>query len=375
MQGLSDFLTPVSLSELNDDQGYYDGQLAKHIQVFEEAFPDVESADIVILGVAENRGAADMHRFTNAANIIRKHFYRLHYWHTNTQLCDIGNVKIGATLADSYAAVKSELAELLKQNKTVVLLGGSHDITLAQYQAYRYLGRETEVTCIDAKIDLSVEHPAPARNFLMELLTGEPNYVAHYNHIGFQSYFVHPRMLETIDKLRFDCYRVGRVQEFLEDMEPILRNTHMLSLDISAIKNSDAPANKKCPNGLTGVEACTLARYAGMSKQLSSFGIYGYNPEEDVDELTARQISQVLWYFVDGKNKSKEEAPLSDRNAYNEYHTVFGEIETLFLQNKRTQRWWMQMPDKKFIACSHGDFMKASHGDIPERWLRVQERG
>jgi len=43
----------------------------------------------------------------------------------------------------------------------------------------------------------------------MEMLTSEPNLVKHYNHIGFQSYFVHPRMLETMDKLRFDCFRLA----------------------------------------------------------------------------------------------------------------------------------------------------------------------
>jgi len=32
------------------------------------------------------------------------------------------------------------------------------------------------------------------------------------------------------------------------------------------------------------------------------------------------------------------------------------------------------MPDKKFIACSHNDYIKASLNEIPERWLRVQER-
>jgi len=48
-------------------------------------------------------------------------------------IADIGNIKTGATLADSYAAVKAVLAELIRMNKTVVILGGSHDITLAQY--------------------------------------------------------------------------------------------------------------------------------------------------------------------------------------------------------------------------------------------------
>lgn len=374
MQGLSDFLLPINLGELNDDAGYYDGQLAKHIQVFETEMPDVQSADIVLLGVIENRGAADRNSTTNAANEIRKHFYRLNYWHTDLNIADIGNVKTGASLADSYAAIQFELAQLIQQGKTVVIIGGSHDITLAQYNAYKQLSQNIEATCIDSKIDLSIEHPVPARNFLMEMLTAEPNHISHYNHLAFQSYYVHPRMLETIDKLGFDCYRAGRVQEHIEDMEPILRNTNMLSLDISAIKYSDAPANKNCPNGLTGVEACTLAQYAGMSTRLSSFGIYGYNPATDSDELTARQIAQIMWYFIDGKSRAANEAKLSDREAFYEYHTAFGEIETLFLQNKRSKRWWMQMPDKKFSPCTHSDFIKASNGDIPERWLRVQER-
>lgn len=374
MQEFSDFLLPVNVNEINEDNGYYDGQLARHIDIFESSMPDISSADIVLLGITENRGNGDGQSFTNAANAIRKQFYRLHYWHTDIKIADIGNVKTGASLQDSYAAIQFELAQLLDQKKTVVLLGGSHDITLAQYNAYKQLNKNIEATCIDSFIDLSAEHPIPARNFLMEMLTSEPNVVSHYNHLAFQSYYVHPRMLETIDKLGFDCYRVGKIQESIDEIEPILRNTNLLSFDISAIKNSDAPSNKKCPNGLTGVEACTLAQYAGMSKNLSSIGLFGYNPLQDNDELSARQMAQLLWYFVDGKAKAMAEAPLSNREAFYEYHTAFGEIETLFLQNKRSKRWWMQIPNNKFVACTHADFIKASHGDIPERWLRTQER-
>ncbi len=181
-------------------------------------------------------------------------------------------------------------------------------------------------------------------------------------------------MLETMDKLRFDCYRVGTVTEHIDEMEPVLRNSHLLSFDISAIKHSDAPANKNCPNGLTGIEACILTRYAGLSNQLNSFGIYGYRPQDDVEDMTARQISQMIWYFVDGKNRCKQEPSLNERALFNEFHTAFAEVDTVFLQSKRTNRWWMQMPDKSFIACSYADYVKASHNEIPERWLRVQER-
>ena len=64
-----------------------------------------------------------------------------------------------------------------------------------------------------------------------------------------------------------------------------------------------------------------------------------------------------------------------DRNYFNEYHTSFNEVESVFLQSKKTGRWWMQLPNKKIIPCSYNDYVQASRNEIPERWLRAQERG
>jgi len=370
MYDLHEFLEPINTASFNDDKGYNDGQIANFISVYEDIIPDLDETDIVLAGIT---GKEDM-AYNDAPNAIRKHFYQLHYWHPEVQIADIGNIKTGATITDTYAAVTTVLAELLKMNKTVILLGGSHDVTLAQYFAYKQLQQIIEATVIDATIDLRSESPVKSENFLMEMLTSEPNFVKHYNHIGFQSYFVHPRMLETMDKLRFDCYRVGMAKETIEEMEPVIRNTNLLSFDISAIKWSDSPANNCSPNGFTGEEACMLTRFAGMSTALSSMGIYGFDPANDVNELTAKQISQMLWYFVDGKSRSKQEALPEDKHNFNEFNTAFTDIDTVFLQSKKTGRWWMQLPDKKLIACSYKDYVNASNNEIPERWLRAQER-
>ena len=374
MYDLHDFLEPVLLHTINGDNGYNDGQFAKNIAVYETQIPDITNTDIVLVGVTETRGCGIFENFETASYVIRKELYQLHFWHKDVSIADIGNIKTGATLNDSYAAIKTVLAELFRMNKTVVIIGGSHDITLAQYFAYKELNKVVEATCIDATINLRGESPQRSENFLMEMLTSEPNLIKHYNHIGFQSYFVHPRMLETMDKLRFDCFRLGVAKENIEEMEPVLRNTHLLSFDISAIKYSDAPASFQSPNGFTGEEACMLTRYAGMSNNISSFGIYGYLQQQDVDNLTAKQIAQMLWYFIDGKSRSKQEAAIDDRNNFNEYHCSFTEVETVFLQSKKTGRWWMQLPNKKFIACSYKDYVHASQNEIPERWLRAQER-
>lgn len=373
-ESILDFLEPVNLYMLSDDEGYKDTQLGKHILVNEDFFPHLETADFVIVGFGETRGALPDTDVNAGPNAIRKEFYSLFQWHTDVQVADVGNVRPGETLQDSYAALRSVVNELIRHKKRVVILGGSHDLTLAQYKAYADLEQIIEATCVDAKIDLNMDSVLPADNFLMEMLIGEPNFIRHYNHIGFQSYFVHPTMLETIDKLRFDCYRVGRVKEKMDEMEPVIRNANLFSFDISAIQNSHAPANRITPNGFNGEEACTLMQYAGMSVNVNTIGIYGYLPQHDVHALTAKQISHMLWYLMDGINKGKHEASLEDRDNFNEFRLAFAELETTFLQSKRTGRWWMEIPDGKMIACSHLDYMIASSSDIPERWLRAAER-
>lgn len=371
---ISDFLLPVNTRHVSQNENYKDGQLGRTILKYEEEFPDLDDVQVVIVGCGEQRGSGIIHVESNAPDIIRRHFYSLFYWHTDIHIADIGNIRPGSLYTDSYAALKTVVQELINDGKTVIILGGSHDLTLAQYYAYADNKRAIEASCIDALIDLNIDSPFHHENFLMEMLTGEPNYIRHYNHIGFQSYFVHPKMLETMDKLRFDCYRVGSVKETIDEMEPVIRNSNLVSFDISAISHAYAPANSISPNGFSGEEACTLLRYAGMSPNVNSIGIYGYNPEHDKDDLTAKQISHMLWYILDGRSRGKREAKLDEKDSFNEYHMAFAEVDTTFLQSKKTGRWWMQLPDHRFIACSYKDYLLASSNEIPERWLRAQER-
>ena len=372
-ESIIDFLDPLNLAEISLDAGYKEGQIGKVITIYEDQFPDLDDAQIVLVGCGEQRGAALLHQ-SGAANAIRNEFYNLFFWHQDIKLADVGNIKIGKTLNDTYAALKIVVHELINDGKLVVVLGGSNDLTLSQYYAFADDKRLLDAVGLDAVIDINIDSPFRNDNFLMEMLTAEPNYMRHYNHIGFQSYFVHPRMLETMDKLRFDCFRVGSVKEHIEEMEPVIRNCHLLSLDISVLAHAFAPANTLTPNGLNGEEVCIMMQYAGMSPNMQTIGIYNYRPEKDNDSLTAKQISHMLWYLMDGRSRGKKEARIDERESFNEYHTAFAEVETVFLQSKKTGRWWMQLPDKKFIACSYKDYLLASSNEIPERWLRAQER-
>jgi formiminoglutamase len=368
---IADFLDPVEEVRYSS-VGYLPSQIGHQIDRYSEEFPEVKNCDIAIVFCPEYRG--DGPPANEDGHIIRSELYALYQWHTDMRLADLGNIKSGSSLSDTVAALKTVIKEVTAAGKTILIVGGSHDLTLAQYYAFVDNKKVIDVSCIDSLLDLELNAEEKSRHFLMEILTGEPNYVRHYNHIGFQSYMVHPNLVETLDKLRFDCYRVGHVRENIEEMEPVIRQSDLISFDISSIANGYAPCNRLSPNGLTGEEACALLRFAGMNSSAHSIGIYGYRSETDMHNLTAKQVAHMIWYFIDGRSRGKKEPSFIDRDAFNEYHTAFAEVSTTFLQSKKTGRWWMQMPDSQFIACSYKDYVVASSNEIPERWLRAQER-
>ena len=374
-QTIIDFLEPVHLFELSQDEGFKTSQIGYYIDSYEDNFPDLTEAHLIIVGIGEFRGKGFPNRNTPSADSFRAELYQLFQWHQNIKIADIGNIKIGKTLGDSYAALKVVLSELLLlPNAKVLIIGGSHDLTSAQCDAYAKLDRTFDLCCIDAKMDMDTDSQAPSDRFLLDLFTKEPNFLNHYNHLAFQSYFVHPQMLEVIDRLRFDCVRVGRVKEKIDEVEPVIRNCDIVSLDISSIESGHAPANLVTPNGLNGEEACRLMQFAGMSDKVTSIGLFDYQQHLDRNAQTAKQLSHLAWYLIDGIHQGLQEAPIDTRQNYNEFHLAFAEMETTFLQSKKTGRWWMQLPNGQFLPCSYMDYILATQNEIPERWIRAIER-
>lgn len=372
-ESIIDFLDPVDLPQVLEDGELKEGQIGKSIDIFQDAFPDLTHADIVIASCDELRGDGQLGSASAETDAVRKELYSLYYWHKQIKLADIGKVKTGMHVSDTYAAIKTVAKEVIQQNKIFLLIGGSHDLVLAVYEAYREMNKVIEVTGIDAYIDLSLDNPVRSKNFLMELLTGDPNFIRHYNHIGFQSYYIHPHMLETMDKLRFDCYRLGKVKEHIEEMEPSFRSSDMVMFDVAAL-GAATFWDGSSPNGFNGEEACTLMRYAGMSDRLKALGIYGYDKKRDPQLNLAKQIAQMIWYYIDGVQYGRTEANLNEQDMFIECHLEFAAIETTFLKSRKTGRWWMKMPDGKYVPCAESDFNAAGNNELPERWLRLQER-
>lgn len=352
------------------------------------SFPDLEKIDVAVLGVLDDRRAANNSGCAHAADEVRKYLYRLFPGNYQVRVADFGNIKSGFTVEDTYYAVSSVVKELIRKNIVPVIIGGGQDLTYANYTAYQDLEQIINIVAVDSTLDLGeIEEDLNSKSFLSKIILHQPNYLFNYSNIGYQTYFVDQASLNLMDKLYFDVYRLGYVRSNMEEVEPIVRNADILTFDVSSIRQSEAPGNATpSPNGFTAEEACQIVRYAGLSDKLSSVGFYEMNPKFDRGGQTAHLVAQMIWCFIDGFYNRKKDFPVGDKAEYTKYRVSIqdNKHEITFYKSNKSDRWWMDVPypaDKNLkyerhhmVPCSYADYKTACQEDVPDRWWQTFQK-
>ncbi len=351
----------------------------------EQGLPDLHEYNIAIIGVEDDRGTLSKGS-DKAPDVVRRSFYSLFAHWKNLKIIDLGNIKKGHRIDDTYFALKEVVSELLKSNVVSIIIGGGQDLTYANYLAYENIGRVINIAAVDPLFDLGYnDHDLNSTSYLSHIILHQPNFLFNYTNIGFQTYYVDSDSLVLMKNLYFDTYRLGNVKANLEEVEPMVRDADILSIDLNSIKFSDAPASDK-PNGFNGEEMCRIARYAGMADKLTSFGLYELSPELDDNGVASNLYAQMMWYFLDGMSKRRQDYPELESSDYTKFNVqVDGFDEDLiFLKSKKTGRWWMIVSSKdavskkyirqQYVSCSYDDYQTALNHELPDRWWKVQQK-
>ncbi|MCS6991254.1 MAG: formimidoylglutamase [Chitinophagales bacterium] len=382
---LEDFL------QLPDESIYHAeyncSQLGAHVIQPQKAYEQLEQVEVALLGVKEDRGSKRNAGSAAAPDDIRAQLFQLMRLEPSLRVADLGNIQPGASLKDTYVALRQVCEELLGRQIVPVVIGGSHDLTFAQYHALASVAESVHLCLIDSSLDFfDGEDPINDENFVGRIMVSEPSHLGLLSLIGYQTHLTTPESLAVLDRLHYEHYRLGKLRPDISEMEPVLRTAHMVSMDMSAIRVGDSPANYLAsPNGLFGEEACQLAYYAGQSNALRTFGLYGCNLLYDRNEQSLRLAAQVLWYLLEGLANRKADFPEDGSDDYLKYTVHFSNhaYELVFWKSRRTDRWWMQVPvgkkpfnSRKFelIACSYSDYLMAVREELPDRWLKAHAR-
>jgi len=384
------YFEPLNLDDLAQDNQSTDARLYGITRFYSELnkFPDLEGVQLAIFGVNEDRAALENKGCTHGASVIRTHLYSLYAHWNNVEIADLGNIISGHTIDDTYFAIKDVVAYLLKNNIIPLIIGGSQDLTYANYLAYETIGRVVNIAAVDPIFDLGQdEHELNSRSYLSRIILHQPNFLFNFTNIGYQTYLVNPDAVTLMNNLYFDTNRLGNVKANLQEAEPMVRNADILSIDVSAIKHADSPGTAYTfPNGFNGEELCQICRYAGMSDKLTSIGFYEYNPAFDEKDQTASLLAQMMWYFIDGFANRQDDRPELNKENYIRFIVKSEDLneDLIFLKSKKTERWWLEVSVNnktntkyhrhQFVPCSYPDYQAAMKHEIPDRWWKVQQK-
>jgi arginase family enzyme len=377
---LIDFLTPVDQSVITANQVLSPYQLGNTIVYFDgSTIPDTTDAKIAIVGVMDERNAVNNEGVAQAPLKIKEELYQLSAFNDFTKIIDMGFIRAGATSNDTYFGLAKVCSVLMRMGLIPIVVGGSNDLAYGQFLSYQ--DAEQEVNCVhaDARLDLSfLQDEILSTTYLSNLFTHKPNFLKQFCLLGYQSYLVDYNLMKVLNQLSFDAIRLGALQEDWKEMEPYVRDADMVSVDMSVVRGSEAPGNcNASPNGFFGNEICALARYAGMSDRVSSFGIYEVNPRLDIRNQTTQLAAQMIWYFIDGVLSRVADYPIiSDHEFYTYEVPIPSTGDTMtFKKSKKSSRWWIKVqPDSKgahkLIPCSYKDYECAIHDQLPDRWMK-----
>lgn len=387
---ISTYFSPIDVSVVDYHSEEFRPMLGDAIEAYSEegAFPQLEGARMVLLGIKEDRGSVENQGCGEGPDQIRHYLYRLAKPHEDVHLVDLGNIAAGATARDTYFAVIEALQQLLDRGLTVMVLGGSDDLVFPIYKAYEVLGRVINVCSVDSRFNLEGGERVSSNNYLQHIILQQPNYLFDYVALGYQTYFVGQEMVKLMDELKFSTRRVGELQANMELAEPLVRYSDVVAVDISAVRQSDAPANAApSPHGLYGEQLCQIARYAGMSDKTSCFGLFEMNPAYDRQGQTAHMLAHALWFFIEGFYYRIGDFPTRDSQQYKRFTAMLQEhgLEIVFYKSMRSDRWWMEVPCEDterreryrrhtLVPCSYADYQRAMENEIPELWWHYYNR-
>ena len=380
-----DFLVPVKDKVLAFSEFLPPQALGKsiHKHTKKKGLPVFANATVAIFGVLESRNAFEKKPEKLDVESIRIQLYRLMRGNWNSTIIDIGDVEEGATVEDTYFVVKEIVAGLLEEKIIPIILGATQDITLPTYRAFDNIKNMVNMVAIDSRFDFGEDDELiSSHSYMSKIITDKPNNLYNFSNIGYQSYFNAQEEIDLMERLFFDAYRLGDVVSNIQLAEPVLRNAHLVSLDARAIQASDMGLSGGfSPNGFNGREICAIARYAGISDNVSLFGIY----EIENSNLSFQLIAQIIWYFIEGLSYRIKEVPSSKSDDFTKFTVPTDSDELIFFKSHVTERWWVEVPSilpehtktnsTALLPCAEQDYLDACNQNIPERWFKAYKKG
>ncbi len=374
-----DFFRPVNVSgDFSGPQNLY-----HYMDIHRENhFPDWEEKDILIFDIPEFQDTGIFE--TKSVDSIRKALYKLFPGEWNIKIADLGSFLLEENEQDSMTLLEEILSHFFLQDKHLVILSPNQAYTYIINKALSKTEKFVNCSIIDSKIDLDPEnlnpHSFPENNsYITQILWDEKIHLNNLHLVACQSYYHPPQIFSFLKKMYIDCFKLGNIKGKIMELEPELRTSHFLSLDIHAVEHAYMPLQKEVsPNGLNGLEVCQLTRYGGIGQNNKALGIFEYKEKNKGIKLGEELIAQMIWYYMEGKNETFLLENVPDKEEMIIFHVPNNLVKMKFYKQPAVEQWWVEIKDldldNRIFPCSYEDYQAAIQNKTSERIKKIMEK-
>jgi len=375
---INGYLCPLSEDLIEFKSNLSRGTLGSNITLYNSEKTDYSSIDIAIVGLNEYRNSDEIIDESLNLENFRREFYSLFYGNWSANILDLGDVISGKSYSDTYYAVNSIHQDLINQNIVVIFIGGGQDFTFPIYQSLSKKHNKVNISSVDNKFDFGkIKKQFSSSSYMSKIIMDKKNSLNHFCNLGYQTFLNSQEEIDLLNKFNFESHRLGEITENIKIVEPVLRETNLLTVDFKSIKSSELNFVHNYSNGFESSQFCSVLRYAGMSNSINSVGLF-----ELLDSsISSALLSQSIWYFIEGYClRIKEDPNSSNFKGYT--YNVFCEGTNLkFYNSELSQKWWVEFINEietknisLLLPCNKRDYLMACDGTFSDRLIMFLKR-
>ena len=204
---------------------------------------ELDRHQVAIIGIPEDRNGF-IKGSQMAPDAVRDKLYQLAGINRDLKIYDLGNIKNGGSVNDSYFALRDILLELIDRGIVSLILGGSQDLSRGVFMALEKKPGIHHVLTIDSMLDFSGSSgKLHSRNYLNQLLHPDLEKRFSFTNLGHQAYFTTQDQMDQLEKSYLESIRLGVARSNMKLSEPLIRDSEFISIDLGSVRHSDAPGS------------------------------------------------------------------------------------------------------------------------------------
>ena len=337
-----EFLVPVSDEVLSSRSISEPQTIGNKLKINSKSnrIPSFKNIQIAIVGVQETRSIGQPHQRKQNLVGIRKALYSLYSGNWKNNIIDLGDIPIGDKENDSYKVLHDIAKEMYQRNILLIAFGGSQENCLGFCSVFNELEVYHNLASIDYKFDFGGDgNLISSESYMSKIIANKPNFMSNFCNLGYQSFMVAQDEIDLMERLYFESIRLGTLISNIKVAEPIMRDSDIVSMDLTSVKSNDLQGGLTQINGFTAQQFCALSRYVGISDRVRLVSVCNIPDSTASSNLTA----QAIWYIIEGMHFRVNEYPFSTKQNCIKYVVSCDDQELIFYQSSLSKRWWLEV--------------------------------